>query len=228
MPRFTLNGIALDIPEHVLTEKLTEALAAGRYESSESAALARHLRPGDRLLELGSGAGYLAALAARTIGAAAVLGVEAHPDMVEAARANLARNGAGGVTLLWGAAVADGYAGETAEFWMRSAFWASALATAEQAGKAHPRLRQVPALRLGALIARHRPSVLVIDIEGGELALFDAGLPAAIRLLLLEIHPGAYGPAGVKRIFDALAAAGMVCSPAGSRGDTLVFERLSG
>ncbi len=227
MQSFTLNGITLEIPEHVMTDTLIEALVSGRYEGSEAAALTRHLRPGDRMLELGSGAGYLAALAAGVIGAEAVLGVEAHPEMAQVARANLKRNDAGAADILWGAAVADDFAADAAPFWTRMAYWASALATEEQAATAGPRLAEVPALRIGALIARHRPTVLVSDIEGGELALFDRPLAAHIRLLVLEIHPGNYGLAGVKRIFDALSAQGLVYCAPGSRGDTLVFERLA-
>lgn len=225
MPSFTLNGIVLELPDGVLTPPLREALRSGRYENAEAAALARHLRPGDRVLELGAGAGYLAALAARVLGAAAVLGVEGHPEMAEVARANLNANGFDEAALLWGAAVEDAHDGAPVRFHIRPAFWASARA-AEGRDIPASRLVEVPALRLGDLIARHRPTVLIVDVEGGEIGLFDQPLSDGIRLVILEIHPGRYGPQGTKHVFDRLSASGMAYCPAGSRGDTLVFERV--
>ena len=227
MRSFTLNGVTLDIPEAALSDTLILSFSTKRYEHSEANALNRHLQPGDRVLELGAGAGYLGVLAARIVGAEAVMGVEGRPDMAEAARANLARNGMEAATLLWGAAVSDSFVGDHITFLVRKAFWASARVDDTTAISA-PASRQVdvPALRIGDLIAQHRPTVLVVDIEGGEIDLFDRPLPKTIRLLVLEIHAKAYGPAGIKRIFDALSAAGMTYCPLGSQVDTVVFQRV--
>lgn len=52
------------------------------------------LKPGETVLDLGSGAGFDAFLAARQVGAAGiVLGVDMTPDMVSRARANAAKGG---------------------------------------------------------------------------------------------------------------------------------------
>lgn len=52
------------------------------------------LKPGETVLDLGSGAGFDAFLAARQVGASgAVIGVDMTPDMVSKARANAARGG---------------------------------------------------------------------------------------------------------------------------------------
>jgi len=56
------------------------------------AELERQVQPGMRLLDLGTGSGILAIAAAR-LGAASVLALDTDPIAVQAARANLARNG---------------------------------------------------------------------------------------------------------------------------------------
>ena len=54
--------------------------------------LDRHLRPGDRVLDLGSGSGILA-IAAAQLGAARATGVELDPEVEPIALGNAARNG---------------------------------------------------------------------------------------------------------------------------------------
>ncbi len=57
--------------------------------------LERHLRPGDRVLDLGTGSGILA-IAAAKLGAAACLALDVDSVAVEAARANVSANGVQG------------------------------------------------------------------------------------------------------------------------------------
>ncbi|HRK79013.1 MAG TPA: arsenite methyltransferase [Thiobacillus sp.] len=91
-------------------EDVTELLSRGiGYSAEETAAVPEGanlglgcgnpqaiaaLKPGETVLDLGSGAGFDAFLAARQVGASgAVIGVDMTPDMVSKARANAARGG---------------------------------------------------------------------------------------------------------------------------------------
>jgi FkbM family methyltransferase len=224
VPDYTIDGISLSLPANRLTPTLIRALETGRYENSEAAALRAHLLPADRYLDLGAGAGYLLAQAARIVTKGRLSGIEASREMVDAARANVARNGVN-AELRWGAVVPDDHAGDEAAFHERPAFWASALA---QAGSQNPdREHAVPALRFRTLLKEFRPTALSIDIEGGEAALFDRPLPRHVRLVVMELHPGHYGGTGVKRIFDGLSASGFAYAARGSRGATVVFTRVA-
>ena len=223
MPLFQLDDIALEIPEAALGDNVRRALDKGHFEHGEARALRRHFTAADRLLELGSGTGYLASIAGRIAGGAAVTGVEALPHMLDAARANTARNGVQGATLLWGAAVPDDYDGSHVQFDARPEFWASSILGA--LGKRKPITIDVPALRIGDLLRQSRATVLSCDIEGGELALFDGDLPADLRMIIMEIHPNVYGGAGTRRIFDALSRQGFAYYPYGSMAAVVVFSR---
>ena len=220
MRSFTLRGLTLYVPDAALKGNLERSLTAGRYENHEADALLLHLRPGDRMLDLGAGLGFICALAAGVLGEDAVTGVEAGPETVKLARRNLSANGYPGVKVLKGAVVASGD-GEV-EFGQRPAFWASALRGPE-GWPENAEVIRVPARPLGKLLARFAPTVISCDIEGGELEVLTEPLPG-VRLVVVETHPLVYGAEGVARIEAALGAQGFVVAE-GAKKDTLVFIR---
>lgn len=221
MRSFTLRGLTLHLPEAALKGNLERALSSGRYENHEADALLMHLVPGDRLLDLGAGLGFICALAAGVLGEASVFGVEAGPETVKLARKNLAVNGFAGVKLMRGAVVGTG-SGEV-EFGQRPAFWASALKGPEGWPETAEVIR-VPARAIGTLLAKLAPTVICCDIEGGEADVLVQPLPG-VRLVVVETHPQVYGAAGVDRIAAALLAQGFQPEPKGAKADTLVFRR---
>lgn len=220
MRSFTLRGLTLFLPDAALKGNLERALSSGRYENHEADALLFHLRPGDRMLDLGAGLGFTCALAARVLGEAAVFGVEAGAETVRLARKNLAANGFSGVRVIRGAVVARGE--DEVEFGQRPAFWASAL-RGPQGWPENAEVIRVPARPIGMLLARFAPTVISCDIEGGELEVLTEPLPG-VRLVVVETHPQVYGAEGVARIAAALAAQGFV-EAEGAKKDTLVFRR---
>lgn len=241
MERFRLRDLDFALPRAALRGGLAVALSSGRYEQNEAEALLAHLQPGDRYLDLGAGMGFLCCLAARVLGPAQVTGVEAGPETLALARANLALNGFDAVELRHGAVVAhsdgaavdfgpDGAAvdfgsdGAAVDFGMRPAFWASALKGAADWPE-NARVVRVPALPIAELLAQLRPTIISCDIEGAELEVLAQPLPPDLRLLVVEIHPALYGGAGTGQLFAALAAQGFVYEPRGSRGAVVVFAR---
>src|SRR2546428_2058272 len=60
------------------------------------------LAPGDRVLEIGTGSGYHAALVAHIVGPQHVVSIERIPRLAGSARSNLARAGLSGVTVIVG------------------------------------------------------------------------------------------------------------------------------
>jgi ribosomal protein L11 methyltransferase len=80
------------------------AFGSGEHGSTRGALalVERHLRPGDRVLDLGSGSGIVA-IAAAVLGAARATGIEVDPEANEVAARNAERNGvADRVTFLEG------------------------------------------------------------------------------------------------------------------------------
>lgn len=225
LTHFTIRGIRLSLPEGTFSGRLADALEAGRYENTEAAALLKHLRPGDRFVDFGAGIGFLCALAAGVVGAEHVTGVEAGETTIALARNTLDQNGFPVARLIHGAVVGTSRPGNVVEFGLRGNFWSSGLKKGETWLRGTEVLT-VPAHAAGPLLADLAPTVLSCDIEGAELEVLAVELPASLRLIVTEIHPGSYGPEGTGRIFDALLRQGFVYEPDGSRGATVVFRRI--
>lgn len=223
MAEFEIEGINLSVPDGMLNPKLRQQMKSGRYEGAEAQAVMTHVTTGDRVLELGAGVGYLAALAARETDAAGVLAVEANPALIPVIRANLDANGAAPARLELGAVIgATPEAGQEVTFHVAGAFWASSL---KSRGGPKERKVSVPALGLDTLLAAHDPHVLIADVEGAERDMFASPLPKGLRHIILEMHPNEYPTATIGKIFRRLDRQGFTYAPWGSRGAVVCFAR---
>lgn len=160
-----------------------EHMRRGSFELAEARALWRILRHGDRVLELGAGCGFLSTYCAQRLGSEAVLTVEADPGLEATIRAVYAENGVS-PRLLMRAVSRDGHKLRL----LRSPdFWATKTAT-EPSPSPGNFGTWVHGISFGELLSRHEPTVVVVDIEGGELDLCGEHLPASVRELVVETH----------------------------------------
>jgi len=223
MAEFDVNGVKLSVPEAFLTTRISGKLASGAYEGQEAEAMRRRLRPGWRVLELGSGIGYVASVCAGITGAGNVVTVEANPDMLEVVRGNLDRNGFEAARLLHGAVGSRAEPGETVAFENATAFWGARIATEDTPADA---LVSVPLLGIHDLLKAHRPHMVIMDVEGAEANLFAAPWPGHVRSAIMELHPARYPDTVIKDIVDCLSGSGMAYDPWPSCGRILAFRRL--
>ncbi len=225
MPLIALNDVSLEVPDSIAKPGLLKGLSAGTYEEDEANAARARIKPGMRVLELGAGLGYVSTVCARLAGAENVISVEANPIMVPILKANLARNGQGAVEVLHGAIVpdADPSDGEGMLFHASPAFLGGRLATEDSAPT---NLVDVPAIGLRALLRKHRPNVVMMDVEGAEAHLFDEPWNSQLRFLVLELHPDRYAVRTIKTIVDCMSATGLTYDPATSRGRVLGFRKV--
>ncbi|MFN6924047.1 MAG: glycosyltransferase family 2 protein [Tabrizicola sp.] len=219
------NGIRIPFDPRIITPKIERPLRSGRYEAGECRALRRVLVPGDRVLELGAGLGLCSTAAALVPGVASVTAIEANPDLIPLIRETHRLNGvAGRVDLRNGVAVAKG--GATLPFYIRSDFWASSL---EGESRPYERVEQLAGIDLADLMHELRPTVLVCDIEGGELGLFDDLDLSSLRHVVLELHPKVYGTSGMAQIAAVLSSKGLQLAADNVAGSTVQrFDRLEG
>ena len=219
---FPLGDVEIAVPDALVTPEIGTKLADGSYEADEAQAVDRCVKPGFRVLDLGAGLGYIGALAAQRTDPTAVMSVEANPSLIPVLKANLARNGASGATVLHAAVAGRAAEGEMAHLHIATGFTASRLGARGGAQV------EVPLVGFHDLLRAHRPHVVFMDVEGAEAAFFDRPWKCPLRFCVMEIHPKQYGPEVVKRIVDAMSAMDMTYDPVTSRGKILGFRRVWG
>jgi FkbM family methyltransferase len=168
----------------VMTAEVRRHMLRGSYELAEVRALWQTIRAGDRVLELGTGCGLLATYAAKVVGSAAVLTVEADPLLEQTIRHVFALNDVE-PELVIGAVGKDA---SPRGLERAPDFWATRTTPLDP--KAPPRLdlRVVAGVDFARLLEQHLPTIVVIDIEGGELEICGTALPAQVRAVIVETH----------------------------------------
>ncbi len=227
MAEFTLRGITLHIPDHLLTDNIAARLNNKRYESGEAHAIKQHLCATDRVLEFGGGAGFITTLIAKTVAPNRVMTVEANKKMIAVIADNLALNNVAGVELVHAAVVPDDYQLDTVTFHNTRAYLASSTLPTRATKNPKTQRNSVPAVKISDLLQDQAPTFVVMDIEGMEFALFETPWPDSVRLLVIELHPDVYNEIAIKRIFDQLSLAGFAYCPTGSQGAVVVFKRVT-
>jgi tetratricopeptide (TPR) repeat protein len=168
-----LRDIVLPITDR-FSATMVQAIESGVYEAAERDILEALLAPGDRLLELGAGCGYLATVAAKKLGSGSVVTVEADPEMAPTIQKTFEVNEVSPLLIV--GAVGKDSSPKTVE--RAPDFWST---------KTRPG-GETPGLAFGALLRAHSPTVLAIDIEGGEAELCGEALPEGVRAVLIEAH----------------------------------------
>ena len=216
-----VSGVVIPFDPAVITPAIRAAMEAGRYETEEAAALAAAVEPGDRVVEIGAGIGFISTLLARDRRVASVLAVEANPHLLPYMARLHACNRVRKVRRL-NAVLAPGGSG-TATFYLRRDFWMGSLAPGPNPWQATV---EVPVRDLDAVLRDEAASLVVCDVEGAEAALFAEADLAGVDRVLLELHDHVTGLSGVGAVFAALAARGLVYDPRHSAGSVVLFRRL--
>lgn len=216
----------LKIPYHpdVITERMANVITKGRYEAGEVRMMQSLAKPGDRVLELGAGVGLISTIAAQVTGPENVVAIEANPGLIPIIRETHRRNGMEGVDLIHGVGVTRPAKGHV-PFYLAEHFWASSL-TPPADGETMASV-DVPEIDINEVIARHRPDIITMDIEGGEMALVDGLDVSSARVVIMELHPKQYGHKGTSDIFAAMRGKGFAYNAKQSRGGSVVvFSRF--
>lgn len=216
-------GVKIAVPASVVSDGVLGLVQQGRYEAREGKILDQIIEDGERILELGGGLGFISTIAARNSKSEAIRTYEANPDLAVVIRETHRLNDVTGVGVEIGALVREART-ETVPFYIRKDFWGSSLSL--KPGETTARKVDVPAHELSWVLGEFRPTLIVCDIEGGEVDLFDGRLMPSVKKVLVELHQKVIGPTGMKRVFDAFSTSGFYYDQDYSSGGVVLFRRV--
>ena len=178
------------------SETMRRALDSGSYEGRERSRVVKLLKPTDRVLEVGTAVGVVAMTAATMVGPKRVVTFDANPAMVEAARDNFRRNNLEDISVNLGVLSnrTRFREGKKVPFYVSRDFWASRLSGNANDEDFAERV-EVPMACFEDEIRKHDANVIICDIEGGEIDLFDGADLTGVRLIIMETHYGIVGEA---------------------------------
>lgn len=215
-----LDGVELDVDPTWASPAVREVILDGSYEHAERTVLASSLSADDVFLEVGAGTGLLATLAGRTVRNGGVVAIEANPVMAQVARETTSRNGVRAdirnVVLLSSAR------SRHADFYVREDFRDSSLDTADAAVQT-----SVAVADTFDTIQDAGATYLMVDIEGGEIELFETRLPDCVRAICIDTHSRFTGLAPQSQMIVSLLADGFLLDIDRCVPPVLLFTRAS-
>lgn len=167
----------------------------GEYENGEIELIRQRIDKSDKVIEIGTGLGFVSSFCAKIVGSDNVYSFEANPLNVEIALAVYEKNNV--MPHLQNALLSD-TKGEI-DFPVNTS---SRLASSVL--KRTEKIVNVPKLNLNETIKQIKPTFLIMDIEGAEYEVFRIINFQTITKIQVELHPSILGEAKIKEIFDLL------------------------
>ena len=213
----TVDGITMRIDER-MSEFNVRKLLVGRHTRHERDLLAGVLKADDIVMELGGGIGMVAISCAKVVGSDRVYSFEANPGLESLIRDNYALNGVSPTLAMCMLGPDEGHR----TFHVTERFSRSSIFDTDRRGTPI----EVPVKSFNAEIGRIRPTVLVVDIQGAEVELFEYAEIGTVETLLVEIHIDLLGDDGVEALRGRLG--GMGFDEIGRAGQSFLYVRRPG
>jgi len=208
-----LEGIKLAVRDDFWRSR--EPLYSEKYERSELAILKDKLVADDRVMELGTGLGLLSSFCAKRIGSSRVFTYEANPALEDYIRQNYKLNDVNPHLELCLLAKEPG----ERSFYRGKNFYSSSTVRRYDSDTEI----RVPVKSFNAEIRRIDPTFLIVDIEGGEVELFEFADLYNVKKLLIELHDRVVGKEKIEAVKAILTKAGFEILIAS--GDELFLQR---
>ena len=209
-----VGGVRIRLQDS-LTYDVVRALRSQYYEEPERQLIETELRPDDCVMELGGGLGYISTICSLRTDPARVFVYEANPRLEEIIRDTHRLNRVRPQLRMCMVGKERG----VATLYVSTDFLVSSTVPTDEAGDAV----SVEVLSFREELERIRPTVLIVDIEGGEYELMGEFPLPSCRLVMLELHPKVVGEDRAIEVLSRMGDLGFRISA--SKRDTYLFKR---
>jgi FkbM family methyltransferase len=209
------DGVTISTDPNLIPRSVRSALFKERYEEHERKLVRGLLGPGDRVLEIGAGIGFISVLCARICGEGNVRSHEANLRLEPVIRRNYALNGIK-PDLRMRAITADG---QPVSFFRDDNIVSSSTLERPRAAEKIT----VESDPIDQAIDEHRANVIIMDVEGAETSLLTGSQLRGVKHIIVEVHPHITGEEPVAAMSESLIARGFDLKDRAHK--TLVFSR---
>jgi len=200
------------------TYALLSAFATGKYEHNEAELVKKSIEDGEVVLELGSGIGFMGVVANSHVGCTQYVAYEANPKLIQVINNNMKRNNVH--FEIRNKLLFDGKG--IHPFYVTESFWASSLIKPK-----HDNFVEYSVISddKHEVMKELKPTMLIIDIEGGEYALFNDLDLSSVNKIVLEVHKRVLSNLELSTMYRNILNAGFVWDFATSSGNVVYFHR---
>ncbi|MEM9540115.1 MAG: FkbM family methyltransferase [Cyanobacteria bacterium P01_E01_bin.42] len=212
-------GVKMPIPQAFYGIPFSTLLWKSVYERGELKIIKAILQQSDRVMELGTGLGFLSTHCARIVGSDRIFTYEANPNLEPYIRQVYRLNQ---ITPQVNFCMLGDKDGEQ-NFYISKWFWES---SSIQIRKTYTPI-QVPVKSFNEEVRKNNPSVLIVDIEGGEYDLVQYADFYNIEKVIMEIHRELIGVEKIKFIITQLRDREFKINEKLSNGRELYLEKIT-
>jgi FkbM family methyltransferase len=217
----SVGGVKIAVDPSRMSKKMLAIVRDGQYERDEVTMLPPILQDGERVVELGGGLGYVSAVTALSHKIQHLAVYEANPDLIPLIKRTHELNGV--TSEIINAVVMPDDKIDSARFYIRDDFWASSLSS-EPWG--YSRTVDVPAVSFAGMLRQHSPTMLIVDIEGGEVELFNNVNLTGVHKIFMEVHQAIIGRVGMHRLFEFMSQKDFHYDQWHSRNNIVLFSHV--
>lgn len=197
----TFRGLSIPFPEDLSEDKRLQ-LQEGRYKSDEITGALSVIRPGDKVLELGTDLGVVSAVVANEASPKAVLSFAANPTRVPYIRAMQSLNRLQDIVAVRHPLSPDTSAEQDKRSLGSPGSFSSLPALADA------RRVETPTELLDTVIDKFRPDVLIMNIGQDALSLLNPCHFKDVRAVVMSFCPSVHGREHTKACKDRLLSVG--------------------
>ena len=221
----TYHGIEVPDAPH-LGSTMINNMNEGSYERREVQSALNFIKKGDRVVEMGAGAGVVGAIAAKNCAPAKIVSFEANHKLIPHVKALYKHNKIQSkIEVRNKIVLSDPTPPKTVEFFIQGGGLGSGVSATQ--GQDRAEKVSVTVTTWDDIRKKVKPTVLLMNIEGAELEFFRHADLSGIRVIIAELHRHIYHRPGMREIRDGIAAKGFVEDRDASGGGVFVFTAVT-
>ena len=211
-PEIAASCLGVNVPASpFLTAGRIERINAAEYEGIEINGALRIVEPDDTVLELGAGIGIVGAVTSLHKKPKKVVSYEANPALIPYIETLYDMNGLGERNSVKNEILLSAPDRPSSmPFHLGRSFLGSSIL---ESGTTTATSVDVPTADFNAVLESLQPTILLMDIEGGELPILDHTDLLGIRGIVIEFHPKTYGVENMRKCKNKLRTLGFVNIP---------------